>query len=180
MAGAAINAIAKFISNAMNGKKLSEGLGTAIVAGAASGALASTGVGIIGMAVGSAGISMAENAINQMVQNNGLKDFDTADFVVDGAVGLVSGAISGPGSGTKHMNNLGKQTIKRTINATKHKGLKAGFKESIKAFAYYGKSSASYYKEFASDFLKDMTFTAGSVIATSDYMKTQYYHIFGG
>lgn len=61
--------------------------------------------------------------------------------------------------------------MKRTINATANKGVKAGMKEAGKAFAYYGKNTAYYYKPYFKGLLKD-TATSGLIaFASSDYMK---------
>ncbi len=72
------------------------------------------------------------------------------------------------------MNNLGKQTVKRTINSTTNKGIKSGFKEAGKAFAYYGKNTAKYYRAFAAGLHRDVLYTAGEAVASSDYMKYKY------
>ena len=178
-AGALIGGVVKAVSNAIEGKSLTDGLATAMLAGAASGALASTGVGIVGMVAGNAAISMAENAANQVIENKGFNNFDVGDMLIDGAIGGVSGALGGAGKGTKHLTNLGKQTVKRTFNATTHKGLKAGLKEAGKAFAYYGKNSAKYYKTFVKGLPSDFISTVGTTIASSNYMKYQYRRIFG-
>ena len=100
-------------------------------------------------------------------------------MLIDGAIGGVSGALGGAGKGTKHLTNLGKQTVKRTFNATTHRGLKAGLKEAGKAFAYYGKNSAKYYKTFVKGLPSDFISTVGTTIASSNYMKYQYRRIFG-
>ena len=100
-------------------------------------------------------------------------------MLIDGAIGGVSGALGGAGKGTKHLTNLGKQTVKRTFNATTNKGLRAGLKEAGKAFAYYGKNSAKYYKTFVKGLPSDFISTVGTTIASSNYMKYQYRRIFG-
>ena len=177
--GALIGGVVKAVSNAIEGKSLTDGLATAMLAGAASGALASTGVGIVGMVAGNAAISMAENAADQVIENKGFNNFDVGDMLIDGAIGGVSGALGGTGKGMKHLTNLGKQTVKRTFNATTNKGLRAGLKEAGKAFAYYGKNSAKYYKTFVKGLPSDFISTVGTTIASSNYMKYQYRRIFG-
>ena len=102
--GALIGGVVKAVSNAIEGKSLTDGLATAMLAGAASGALASTGVGIVGMVAGNAAISMAENAADQVIENKGFNNFDVGDMLIDGAIGGVSGALGGAGKGTKHRN----------------------------------------------------------------------------
>ena len=178
-AGALIGGVVKAVSNAIEGKSLTDGLATAMLAGAASGALASTGVGIVGMVAGNAAISMAENATNQIIENKGFNNFDVGDMLIDGAIGGVSGAYGGAGKGTKHLTNLGKQTVKRTFNATTKNGLKAGLKEVGKAFAHYSKNTTKYYKEFVRGIRSDVIVSIGTTIASSDHMKYQYRRIFG-
>jgi len=151
-----------------------------MLSGAVSGALASTGVGMAGMIVGNTAISIVENTANQVVKNEGFNNFDIGDMLIDGTIGGISGAMGGAGKGTKHLTNLGKQTVTRTVNTAKHRGLKAGLKEARKAFAYYGKNSAKYYKSFVRGIPGDFISSIGTEIASSDYMKCQYQRIFGG
>ena len=179
VAGALISVVVKVVSNAIEGKSLTDGLATAMLSGAASGALASTGVGIVGMVAGNAAISMAENTANQIIENKGFNNFDVGDMLIDGAIGGVLGALGGAGKGTKHLTNLGKQTVKRTFNVTTHKGLKAGLEEAGKAFAYYGKNTTKYYTEFLRGIRSDVIVSIGTAIASSNYMKHQYRRVFG-
>ena len=174
-AGAIINGVVKVASNAIKGESLTKGLGTAMLSGAASGALASTGVGLAGMIAGNAAISMAENATNQVIENRGFNNFDVGDMVVDGVIGGISGAISGAGKGSKYLTNLGKQTVNRTVNTITHRGLKAGLQDAAKAFAYYGKNSAKYYLNFVRGIPTDFVSSVGTSLASSDYMKCKYY-----
>ena len=177
--GALMGGFFKVVSNAIEGNSLTDGLATAMLAGAASGALAATGVGIVGIIAGNAGISMAENATNQVIENKGFNNFDIGDMLIDGVIGGVSGAIGGPGKGTKHLTNLGKRTIKRTFNSITNRGVKAGLREAGKALTYYVKNSANYYKSFLKGLPADFITTVGVTIASSDYMKYQYNRIFG-
>ena len=174
--GALIGGVVKVASNLASGEDWNAELGTAMLAGAASGALAATGVGMVGMIVGNAAISMAENATNQIIENKGFNNFDVGDMAIDGVIGGISGAIGGAGKGSKHLTNLGKQTVKRTANTTIHKGFKAGVKEAGKAFAYYGKNTKSFYKPLFKGIVKDVISATGTSVA-SDYMKKQYRRI---
>ena len=176
--GGLIGGITTVVTNAIAGNSLTDGLGTAIIAGAASGALAATGVGVVGMALGNAGISMAQNAADQVIENGGFNDFDVGDMLYDGAVGGVMGAMGGPGKGSKNLTNLGKQTIKRTFNETTHKGIRAGIKEAGKAFAYYGKNTRQYYKEFFRHTPSDLASSVRSSI-TSYIVKQQVFRWIG-
>ena len=116
------------------------------------------------MIAGNAGISMVGNAVNQMIDNQGLKNFDIDSMLFDGAIGAVAGALGGKGKGNKNLMNLGKQTINRTFNVTKHRGLSAGFAEMTKAFSYYGKNTAKYYKHFSQGLPKDFLISFGAAL----------------
>ena len=172
--GGAINAVVKMTTNALEGKSLTNGLATAVLSCMASGALAATGVGIVGSIMGNAAISMAENATNQIIENKGFKKFDVGDMLIDGAVGAASGAIGGAGKGNKHLTKLGKQTVKRTYNEASHKGLKAGVKEATKAASYYAKNTNAYYIKYAQSLPYDfMSIAEASFVACSP-MKRRY------
>ena len=56
--------------------------------------------------------------------------------------------IGGAGKGSKNLMNLGKQTVKRTVNTLKHRGLKATVKNLSKVAGYYAKSAKSFYADF--------------------------------
>ena len=172
--GGLIGGIAQVASNIIEGENAFDGVGAAFISGAASGALASTGVGIVGSIVGNAGISMAENVVTQVIDNNGFDDFDVGDMLIDGAIGGISGAIGGGGSGSKHLNKLGKQTIKRTLNTTVNKGVKEGIKELGRAFSYYAKNTRAYYIALKNGIWKDVAIETTISIASSDFMKYQY------
>ena len=84
--GAAISATITIASNLIKGESITDGLLTATLSGAASGALSATGIGIVGAIAGNAAISMGENMINQITDNGGFEDFDVADMVTDGII----------------------------------------------------------------------------------------------
>ena len=178
--GAAIGAVSSIVTQKISGQEISWAkVGISAAFGAASGALASTGIGVVGMMVGGAALSMAENAVTQVVENKGFNKFDVSDMIYDGVVGGVSGAIGGSGSGSKHLTNLGKQTLKRTLNAGAHKGLKAGLKEAGKAAVYYGKNTSKHYKDLISGVPRDFVSSLGVWIATSDTVKNKCWQMMG-
>ncbi len=178
--GGVIGGIVSVVSNAVSGEPWNKDLGTAILASAAGGALGASGVGAAGMIVGSAAISMAENTINQVSENKGFQNFNIGDMLIDTAIGGIFGAIGGPGTGNKHLNNLGKQTIVRTKNTTVKKGLQAGAKEATKAFSYYGKNTRSYYRGFIRGIPIGFALNGSESFLKSDLMKRNYSHLFGG
>lgn len=91
------------------------------------------------------------------------------------AAGAAFGAIGGKGNSTKHLMNLGKQSVKRPYNAVVHKGLKAAAKEGFSAAKYYCKNTVSYYSRyFVHDIWLDTANEIANTFVTSDYMKSQY------
>ena len=179
VAGGLIGGVVKVLSNAASGTNFADGLATAMLAGAASGAVASSGIGLVGVIGLNATISMAENVSNRLIDNGGIKGFrlnlqDVGDILTDGAIGAISGALGGAGSGSKHLTRLGKQTIKRTTNALFHKGIRSGFREARRAFSYYSKNTVYYYKPFINQLPKDVGASIITTIASSNFMKTQY------
>lgn len=140
--GAAFSGAAKAITNVVEGKRWSDGIGTALLTGALSGGLAATGVGLVGQIAGNAAISTGSAAYGQYSSGNG---FDVGAIAREGAVGGIGGLFGGKGVGTNALNNLGKQTVKRTVRTLGKSGLKAATKESKKAFSYYSKSAGYVY-----------------------------------
>ena len=117
--GAAIGAATQIISNVASGNNWTDGVGTAVATGAASGLLTASGVGLAGAVVGNAAISMAGNAANQVIENGGFEDFDAVDMLVDGAAGAVSGAIGGSGMGKAvNIRTLNRNLTKKVFYGT--------------------------------------------------------------
>ena len=150
--GALVGGIVKAVTNIATGKDWSDGVGTAMLAGAASGALAASGVGLVGSIAGNAGIAMAQNAADQIIKNQGFDNFDTCDMFIDGAIGAFVGAAGGSGASkgnVKSAMSLGRQLSRRICN-TGEIGL---------AFSYYAKNmmtegGKSIYKELNKSLLK--------------------------
>ena len=178
--GGLIGGVTQAASNLIQGKPVTDGLVSSVLSGAASGALAATGAGLIAVIAGNAAISMAENAINQVIENKGFKNFDAVDMLIDGTISGAFGAMGGAGKGSKHLTKLGTQSIKRSFNALKYSGLKSGLAESRKALTYYQKNTVKYYKEFWRGFDSNLFSAAFENGLSSDYAKTHYRSIFGG
>jgi len=139
--GGLLSGITQVASNLIAGNNWYDGLGVSILTGMASGALAATGVGLVGSIAGNAAISMAGNAANQVIKNNGFDNFDVVDMVVDGAIGAASGAVGGRG--------MGKSANIKTLNKRLTKKVLTGSKETIKKGVKYYVSQTKYaYKEF--------------------------------
>ena len=133
--GALISGVVTVVSNAIEGESLTEGLGTAMLTGAASGALAASGVGVVGQIVGGAAISMTGNAAQQGIDilQGEKESFDGGSMLLDGAIAAVGGKWGGAGAShgnTKTVKALSNQLVKR-IRKTGEIG---------KAVAYYSKN----------------------------------------
>ncbi len=148
--GGLISGFVTIASNAISGENLTDGLLLNVLAGATSGALSSTGIGIVGAIIGNAAISGIQETASQLIENKGFSNLNVKNIAKETVIGGIAGAIGGKGSGTKHMTNLGKQTIKRTTNAVKHSGIKAGVKEASKSFVYYIKNTRGNYRKIYS------------------------------
>ena len=172
--GGIISGVTKIATNVAEGKDWNENLAASVLAGGTSGILAATSAGLSAIVLGNAAISMAENASNQIAENGGLNGFDVTDMLYDGAIGAAAGAVGGPGNGSKHLTNLGKQTVNRTVNALTHNGVKAAVNEGKKAASYYVKSTATYYKNMERDLRKDFVITAATNFLTSNSFKSHF------
>ena len=144
--GGIFGGAAKFVSNLIEGEDVFDGVGSAFLTGAASGALAATGVGVFGSIVGNAGISMVGNATTQIVENKGFDNFDVGDMLIDGTIGGISGAVGGSGYGSKHLKTASKQLTKRITNEVVHHGVDTVIREAKKAVTYYVKSVGGMLK----------------------------------
>ena len=146
------------------------------VGAAASGALAASGVGIVGQAVGNAAISAATNVVDQASKirkdrTRGIQtSFSTKQLLADTTIGLASGLIGGTGAssvvagagGAKQMINLGVGSIKRSVSALSNKGISAFVKESGKAATYYANSTIAITKNiFSKNTLKSGVLNMG-------------------
>ena len=140
--------------------------------GAASGALASTGVGLVGQIVGNAALGAASNAVDQtyeiMSDSYARSDYDLLDIGISGVIGGVAGFVGGPGGGTNAVKALSNQTIKRISNAVNYQLGQGATKEIQKALAYYVKSSSTLvYREIVKNVVK-----ASGVGAAHELIKT--------
>ena len=173
--GAVVGAVAKVVSNVATGQKWSDGVGMAALSGAASGALASTGVGLVGSIAGNAAISMVSNVTNQMIKNQGFNNFDTASLVVDTVIGGVSGAIGGRGFGSNHLKTASNQLTKRVTNAVTHNGVSVAAKEIKKAVVNYAKNTITLVSSGISRGIVGAT-ASGCSMSIAYYHGSNYYY----
>ena len=133
--GAVVGATIGVVTSAIGGGDLTDCI-IGGLAGAAGGALAATGAGVVWQALGSAAISMASNAAGQyrdiLQDDTGKTKFDVGDMLFDGAVGLICGIAGGNGASygnTGGINAAWKQFGKRWVSGD---GFDAAFGHFVK------------------------------------------------
>ena len=118
---------------------------TATVAGAVSGLVASTGVGLVGQIAINAGLSAANSFADQTYEiycdDYTRDEYNLFEIGTAAAVGGVAGLIGGAGAGNNAMNSLSNQLVKRVENAVNYYIGKGATKEIQKAIIYYAKSA---------------------------------------
>lgn len=143
-AGGLISGAVQVVSNLVSGEKWNHRLGASLATGAIGGALSCTGLTRTAIFAANALVSAIDKWDEQRASEEG---FNFALILSSGVIGGFYGALGGSGNGTKSLFNLGMSTVKRTTNATVHKGINSGVKEATKAFAYYAKNTKKYYKK---------------------------------
>ncbi len=166
--GGLVSAVGSVVSQAIEHKgdfsKIDAGeIVAAGIAGAFSGALAATGVGVAGQIVGNALISGAENVANQTFLADEPTVFDPVDLVIDMAIGGLGGALGGNGASvvkngkgtvrmTSHITSLTRRTNRRIV-----RGLKSGSASTVKkAIVYYKKNTRVLYTQLKTGLVKGL------------------------
>ncbi len=150
--GAAIGATTSIVSQVISGDKIDiASVAISAGAGAVSGVLTASGVGIVGQMAGGVLISCASNIAqqNRDISLGRRENFSGGELALDMAVGGVCGAISGAGAssaksnscGYKSMVRYGKQSVKKTTNALSHKGFSAYRSTARRSTSYYLKQT---------------------------------------
>ena len=161
--GAVAGTVTKMITNAISGQKITDGLLTAGIAGAVSGGLAASGVGLAGQVVGNALIGAGNNVADQLIgMTNGTKTdgFDVGSMLLDGAIGAAAGFAGGAGAGNRGLTKIGLTNVKRTWNALTHKGAKVALDVLGQGLTYFGKNAQHMVKPLVTAIAK----SSGSVI----------------
>ena len=164
--GAIAGTVTKIITNAISGQKITDGLLTAGIAGAVSGGLAASGVGLAGQIVGNALIGAGNNAADQLIgMTNGTKTdgFDVGSMLIDGAIGSAAGFAGGAGAGNRGLTNIGLTNVKRSWNALTHKGAKVALEVLGQGLSYFGKNAQHMVKPLREAIIK----SSGTVIASN-------------
>ncbi len=137
LVGAGIGAAVGFIGSAIS-QKITTGKvdwKAAVVdagAGALSGALAASGVGLLGSIAGNAAISMAGNATRQVIKGD---DFDVVDMLIDGVAGGIAGGIGGRGMGKAvNLKTLNTRLTKRVLSDSAKAGVKYYVSQTGKSY----------------------------------------------
>ena len=145
--GAVVGAAISAVTAAVKGEDGAT-IAVSALAGALSGGLACTGLGVGALVAANVAISAGESFINQTIKK-GVKNVNYAEVAFDGAVGGVTAAIGGKGSGSKHLNSLARRTKNRIVKSVAKQGRKTGVSQASKAVRYYAKNTKNYYKDYA-------------------------------
>ena len=122
--------------------------------GAISGALAASGVGIVGQILGNGIISGATNVASQITDNSstGIDPYAVAANI---GLGMLAGKIGGAGANANnYLQSLSKQLTNRVGNAFLHKSGQSLTKELTNAFGYYIRSSGTTNKDLMTGIIK--------------------------
>lgn len=157
IAGAAVGAAVSFASSVIGdliaGEKIDwAGAGISAAFGAASGALAATGFGIVTQMAGGAIIAGAENAIDQG-REKGFSNIDYGAVAVNAAIGGISSRSNGVSKATsKHLHKQAAMGTKRISASIKHDSLLNIGKTFIATGKYYlSQTKALFYKPLLND-----------------------------
>ena len=128
--------------------------------GAASGALAATGLGPVAQVALGAALAGAESAIDQG-REHGFNNIDYGQVAVDAAIGGISSRANGLTKGdSKHLMQHGKNAAKRVITDIKNDGFKVVV-SSIRSAGKY------YFSQSNTMFYKPLLNSAGESVASS-------------
>ena len=121
-------------------------VGIAAGGGAISGAIAGTGVGLVGQIAINSSISALQNAGNQVldIKDGVQNEFDVVSLAVSTAMGGIAGGTGGAGSNTnKVIDNAAKQLTNKVSKEIKHNGLKGLSSKTTKnAITYFNKNTS--------------------------------------
>ena len=150
--GAAVGAVVSFTASVVGdivaGNKINwANAGISAAFGAASGALAATGLGSAVQIVGGALLAGAENVVSQG-RDNGFNNIDYAEVALSTIVGGVSSNTNGLSKATaNHLNKQGVNATKRIVSEIKSDGIRVAGKVINSASKYYfSQTSTLFYK----------------------------------
>ena len=121
------------------------GAGISAALGAASGALAATGFGVVTQIAGGALLAGAENAIDQG-RDKGFGNIDYGEVAVSAAIGGVSSRSNGISKATSnHLYKQASVATKRISNSIKYDTLRNVGKTALSAGKYYLSQTKSLF-----------------------------------
>ena len=132
-------------------------LAVAAGAGAVSGALAGTGIGLAGQMIGNAIIGGMSETANILIDNNGsIEKQDLLAIAESSAIGALSGLAGGSGANAnKVITNAEKQLHNKISKEIAHKGFSGLSSDtSKKAFTYFNKNAGKALKNEVSGIKK--------------------------
>ena len=146
--GAAVSFACSVVGDVIAGEEIDwAGAGISAAFGAASGALAATGVGVVAQVAGGALLAGAENAIDQG-REKGFDNIDYGEVTVNAIIGGVSSRSNGLSKATsKHLHKQAAVATKRIANSFKHDSFRNIGKTVIATGKYYlSQTKTLFYK----------------------------------
>jgi len=165
--GAVVGGVVQIVTNVATGQDWNDGLGRAAVAGAASGALASSGVGVVGLVLGNATIAGGESIVRQGTQNG----FRNIDWLAVGADAAVGGALGGTARGglnratANHLSSQFSRATSRVVGRTANGGIRAGAREAPRAARHFSSQTGKHFRRIVNP--RDNLRNAGRAIAVN-------------
>ncbi len=170
--GAAVSFASSVISDVVSGEKIDwVGAGISAAFGAASGALAATGLGAVAQVAGGAVLSGAENAIEQG-REKGFDNIDYGEVAVNSIIGGVTSRNNGVSKDvSNHLYKQAAVATKRLKSTRKHTGFTAMLKAVKPTVKYYfSQTNTLFYKPLVNDSLSTLISDAKDAICGNLYI----------
>lgn len=170
--GAAVAFASSIISDVVSGEEVDwAGAGISAAFGAASGALAATGLGVVAQVAGGAVLAGAENAIEQGLEK-GFDKIDYGEVAVNSIIGGVTSRNNGVSKDvSNHLFEQADVAMKRLKMTKKHNGFTAMLKTIKPTTKYYfSQTSTLFYKPLINDSISTLINETKSALRDSLYI----------
>ena len=170
--GAAVSFASSVISDVVAGERIDwAGAGISAAFGAASGALATTGLGAVAQIAGGAVLAGAENAIEQG-RETGFNRIDYGEVAVNAVIGGITSRSNGVSKdASNHLYKQAAVATKRFKATRKYNGFTAMLKAIKPATKYYfSQTSTLFYKPLINDSISTLVNDTKDAIRGSLYI----------
>lgn len=170
--GAAVSFASSVISDVVAGERIDwAGAGISAAFGAASGALATTGLGAVAQIAGGAVLAGAENAIEQG-RETGFNRIDYGEVAVNAVIGGITSRSNGVSKdASNHLYKQAAVATKRLKATRKYNGFTAMLKAIKPATKYYfSQTSTLFYKPLINDSISTLVNDTKDAIRGSLYI----------